>query len=155
MSYKHRKLKPTAIKSNTAAFLSGWLMDLLRNLLGLLGHGVWKNTRKLRVPNFQPTANSFSETFVSSCSLGLFHQFASSVAVVCPLEIVMICIYVQSSFLEVEQPLRRLSEMHIGATNMTTKQKSINVLEMISHRNQDQNLLSNKLVYKNIHRFPV
>lgn len=51
---------------------------------------------------------------------------------------VMISTYVQSWFLEAEYTLRRILQMHVGATNTPTEQKSVSILEMISKRNEGQ-----------------
>lgn len=49
--------------------------------------------------------------------------------------------------LEVQYFLKRLIEMHVDAINTTTEQISMNLLEMISNRNEDQELLYDELVY--------
>lgn len=83
--------------------------------------------------------------FAFSCSLSLFHQFAPSVADACSLEISDDLTYVQSSFLEAEYTLKRILQMHVGATNTTTEQKSMSILETISNRNEDQSCYTTNL----------
>lgn len=50
----------------------------------------------------------------------------------------MISTYVQSWFLEAEYTLKRILQMHVGATNTTMEQKSKSILEMTSNRNEGQ-----------------
>lgn len=45
-----------------------------------------------------------------------------------------------------------LLEMHVGATQLTKEQKSVSTLEIISNRNEDQQLYD-ELVCKNIYNF--
>lgn len=91
--------------------------------------------------------------FVLSCFLSLLHQFVPPLAIACPLEISDdLCVYVQSCFLEVQYTLKRILQMDVGATNTTKEQKSMNILEMTSSRNEHQKLLlHDELQYKNIH----
>lgn len=75
-------------------------------------------------------------------------------AVACPLEI-RDDLYLCTVLVPGGRIYSRDLQMHVRATNTTTEQKSTSILEMMSDRNEDQELLYDEIVGKNIHNFLV
>jgi len=129
MSYWHEKLKQIAIKIYQSCSPQR-LMDPLGNLQRLLRLRVWKDTAKLRVLNFQPKANSFSEKLAFSCSASRFHLFLWMLPALW--KSVTISIYVHSWLLEVGYGPGRSLQMCGGST--TTELKPRRFLEVCVKR---------------------